>query len=763
MNFMRGYPDEVYAMRADGRAPLDEGAAGFDVRAVIGLLWRARVAMVVGTMVGLLFALSYVATLEPTYTATAKVLFAPDYRRILDDKNLVEPASDALQNQIEILRSNHLMSRVVERAELTKLPQFNPAIRPAIGWGNTASAGPPKNTMAGFSGSLFSWLGLSSKNPEAAAAGAKAAREASTLAARRVLSDMVRLDPVPNSRVIAISASTRKPSLSVTVVNAVAQEYITAQLDAKLDATRRAGRWLTARVSELKDDVARAEANASSYRARLAGAGGDSVSQIEAELAVLKSSIAAASAERSGAQVRYKTVRDAIDAPNRVEAASDLEKSDVIAGARRRAQENAVERASRAAMVAPGHTMLAQMDARAAAVRDEIAAEEERIARGLYNDLLVRTAHENRLRSEARKLEEKLGEQDQSEARLREYERDAEASRLIYETFLSRLKETTQEETLHEADAVIISEAEPPHSADSASGRRIATFGALMGLIGGFGFAMVVERLNNTFRALEDVEDTTGLTVLGTIPLMEQSDEYATLMDYVLARPNSALAEAVRSLRTSLLFSHIDKPPQVVMFTSSVPGEGKSTTSLLLAVTSAQMGKSTVIVDCDLRRPTLSGLLGEAAQAHGGLRSVLDGSLPLQEACLIDPETSLTILPTRAEPGAVINAADALASERFKALLAELRERFELVILDAPPTLSVTDARLVTQHADASFYCIKWDSTPRETVLEGLRELSIVRPNLAGAVVTMVDMNRAKRDGMFGDYRAHHDNPYTAD
>ena len=128
--------------------------------------------------------------------------------------------------------------------------------------------------------------------------------------------------------------------------------------------------------------------------------------------------------------------------------------------------------------------------------------------------------------------------------------------------------------------------------------------------------------------------------------------------------------------------------------------------------------------------------------------------------CVLLLYVILTILPTRVEAGAVINAADALASARFGALLKRLRERYELVVLDAPPTLSVTDARLVAQRADATFYCIKWDDTPRETVMEGLREFAIVRPNIAGVVMTMVDLARAKADGALGDYRAATADPY---
>ncbi|MEO1105820.1 MAG: hypothetical protein AAFW98_19165, partial [Pseudomonadota bacterium] len=373
----------------------------------------------------------------------------------------------------------------------------------------------------------------------------------------------------------------------------------------------------------LKDEVGAAEARVSRYRANLAEAGDASTDQLRAELEALNAGIVQVATERAGAEIRYRNIRAAIDDPRGETSSTALQKSIAIAKAREREQELAADRAGLAALVAPGNERLVQMDARLAAVRAEVAAEEQRIALTLYNELAVKAEEERRLREKAQVLQASLSAQDQAEADLREYEREAAASRIIHDTFLARLKETTQQEKLHEADAVVISAAEMPRGADSASSKRLAALGMVMGLMGGLAFAVVVDRLNNTFRALEDVEETTGLTVLGTIPLLDNPEEHGGIMAYVLSRPNSALAESIRSLRTSLLFSHIDQPPQVVMFTSSVPGEGKSTTSLLLALTSAQMGKSTIIVDCDLRRPTLSGLLGSAGGARGGLRAVL--------------------------------------------------------------------------------------------------------------------------------------------
>jgi len=640
---------------------------------------------------------------------------------------------------------------VGERARLGEHPHFNPALRSVAGWRDGIA--PAAGWLVSLPGEAFAALARLAPPPGARDDGTK------LRTARRILADSITLRPVPDSRVIAISATTGEPALSARVVNAVAREYVTAQLDAKLAAAREATTWLTARVAELEEEVASAEAAVSSARARLAQDSGGSRDQIEAELHALETAIAAAATERATAETRYRALREAMENPAGAAASAALDRSDVIAGARTRAREIAMDRAALAALVPPGHERLERLDAQVAAVNAEIGEEAERIALRLYSEVTFAAAHEERLRRAADALEARLTEQSAARAELRRAGREADASRLIFQSVLARLKETTQQEKLSQPDAVIISPAEPPGRADSAPGERLAALGAVIGAMAGLAFALVVDGLSKSFRALEDVEETTGLAVVGTTPFLHDAERYGGVLQYVLDRPSSALAEAVRSLRTSLFFSAAERPPQVVMFTSSVPAEGKSTTSLLLAVTSAQTGRSTIIVDCDMRRPALGGILGAAGSERGGLRGVLDGRLTPAQACLTDPDTGLTILPTLKEPGAAKNAADTLASGEFGALLERLRRHFECIILDAPPTLSVTDARLVAQRADAAVYCIQWDATPRETVMEGLRLLSLVRCNVVGTIVTMVDTARAAREGGAGGYNAAAD-PY---
>lgn len=250
--------------------------------------------------------------------------------------------------------------------------------------------------------------------------------------------------------------------------------------------------------------------------------------------------------------------------------------------------------------------------------------------------------------------------------------------------------------------------------------------------------------------------------MLGVLPTLGANMRRKDIVKHFREKPNSPLAEAVRNLRTSILFSNIDRPPKVVMLTSSVPEEGKSTSALLLAMTSRQMGKSTIIVDCDLRRPALGHLM-DAAGDHAELISVLEGEADVNAAMFEDPDTGLNVLMTRgARRSGNINAADVLSSRKFEQLIKSLSERYDLVILDTPPTLVVTDARVVAQLADTVVYAVRWDKTPRGAVLEGLKDMRAVEAPIAGVLMTMVNEKKASRhayDG-YSYYKGHYKQYY---
>ncbi len=705
MKITSGYPPESYPI-----SPIEDDYAGenvaINVRKILTLLWRGRWIMSIGAALGLVIAATYVASLKPTYTATATVLFSPEEKNIVNIQDVLESSrSDGLRNQIEILKSTGLLSRVVEELNLQNTSGFNPSMNREMGMiDNIKSIFRVSNLVPW---TFLANIGVVSLPEETGAMNESEMERRNIAIARNILMGSVSYVPIPDSRVIQIRVTTGSPSQSSRIANEVSKQYITARLDAKLAATREATRWLNERVEELRAELEAAEEAVTAASSEITDRVGQSSAVLRQQLSALSEGYASSSARRSIAQIRYQRALNALKDTNRIAALAEFQNSDMVTRYRTEELELLSERATLENLVPEGHERLNAIDARITNARANMRSEAERVVGALESEVAIALSEESEFEAKVRALETRIQEQEASEIELRQLEREAEASRLIYENFLGRLKETTQQEKLEEADAVVLSPAEPPAWADSASKKRTLVLGGFVGALGGLGLVVLLDRLNRTFRGYDELQDATGLPMLGAVPSVGRGVERSDVINYVLDKPTSHLAEAIRNMRTSILFSKIDDPPKVVMFTSTVPEEAKSTTSLLLAVTSAQMGRSAIIVDCDLRRPSLHTGLQNEHEDMIGLRDVLEGTVTLQDACYQDEDTGLFVLTSHSEASMATNAADILASERFASIVRSLRERFDLVILDAPPILSVTDARIISPHADAVLYCVR--------------------------------------------------------
>ena len=528
---------------------------------------------------------------------------------------------------------------------------------------------------------------------------------------------------------------------------------------AKAQATRSGIDWLTIRVEEARQQVQAAEEAVETLRARLSETAGQSLEITEQQLAALNASQPSARGRTAEVEGRYLSVTTALKNDADMGAITEFRDSAVIRDYRD--QENAL--LSRLGSMSREHPERRQVEAQLGEVRAKVRAEAESIAAAVRIDLDAARGQEASLANSVRELETKALAQSREQVQLRQLEREAEASRLIYQTMLNRLKETSEQVELQEANARVLSRADVPLAPESSRKKLIIAMASSLGALAGVGLVFLLDQLNDRFRAPRQIEALTGLPVLATIPSIGSRRHRGDVIRRLREKPNSSLAEAVRNLRTSLWFSNVDAPPRVVMFTSSVPREGKSTTSMLTALTTRQMGKSAIIVDCDLRQPTAGQTLS-AEQEHPGLLAVLEGAATIDEAVFVDPDTGLHVLVFQpGEQTTKVNAADVLASVRFRDLIRALSDRYDLVVLDTPPVLVVTDARILCSIADAVVYAVRWDSTPRGAVLEGLKELRSVKAAIAGIALTMVNEAKASKYSVDGYvyYRGKYRNYYA--
>jgi len=763
LNYTPSQPDRIDRRPTARESPISAPAAqpggepvSIDLRHIFLTVWRVKWVIVISTLIAAILGVLTVSQVGPVYSAAAKVMFGSQRSTVTNMQNvLVDQTFDntTLQDQMEILRSTVLTERVIDELKLDQNPRFNPSLRVAVPslvdrLRGVVSLPPEINDFFDTAG--IGAAPLPAPDPEELERRIRLAVIGNVLA-------RLRLVPVGQSRVIAITYVSDSPTLAAAIANSYANQYIVDQLEAKLELTSAATTWLTARVEEMRVRVRETADAVEAARLELNGDSGQSLEVTQQQLQALNASLSTITGERSRLESLHERLNTAIDQNMDLGTISEFRSSGVIAGYRMQETDISSKRINLESSVSPTHPSLKRLDLQLSEVRRNIVEEAGRIVSAAYLDLLAARSQEVALISEVRELEQQAFRETGNEAEIRQLEREADAASSLYNSFLTRLQETTAQQDLQEADARLLSPAEVPLYPLSVAKRRTLAVFILLGLVAGTALAFLLDRLNNTFRSPAQLEEMMGQPLLGVLPSLGARMRRKQVIRYMREKPGSSMVEEVRNLRTSILFSNIDNPPQVVMFTSSVPREGKSTTSMLVAMTSCQMGKSTIIVDCDLRLPALAGLLEGDDRAHG-LMSVLEGTSTIEEAVEKDPTTGLHMLTTAEKTGG-LNAADILSSRRFGKLVEDLSKKYDLVILDTPPSLVVADARIISRVADAVVYCVRYDSTPRNIVADGLKELRLMNAPLVGVVMTLVNESRASNYSYAG--HSYHKGRYS--
>jgi capsular exopolysaccharide synthesis family protein len=346
-------------------------------------------------------------------------------------------------------------------------------------------------------------------------------------------------------------------------------------------------------------------------------------------------------------------------------------------------------------------------------------------------------------------ITESIDDQTEELVELEQLKREAEASRLIYEFFLGRLKEISVQQGLQQAESRVLSYAVRPNQASAPRIPIILAMSLILGTLIGSAIVLFREMSQNTFRVADELEAKTGYTVLGQIPTVPSRNR-GMLLQYLRDKPNSAAAEAIRHLRTSLLLANLDNPPKVIMSTSSVPGEGKTTQSIALALNLAGMGKKVLLVEGDVRRRVMSEYFDIPEKPS--FLSVMLGEAKLDDALTHLSDMKFDLLLGE---NAKVNAADVFSSDRFGTFLKTLRDQYDYVIIDTPPVLAVSDARIIGGWVDATIYTVRWDSTTHRQVLDGLAALDQVNVKISGLVLGQVSERGMKRYGYGDSYGAY--------
>jgi capsular exopolysaccharide synthesis family protein len=684
-----------------------------DLMELFRALWRGKWVIALSAFVAVLLGGYYAfGVAEPQYQATAQLTLEVRSGQVVDLQGVMTGVSTeqaALNTEIEIIKSRRILGKLVDALDLTQDPEFNGALAPPSALARV------KGAVAGL---LASPQDARDTSDEADAVG-KSPRDAAIDALRGKLSASVQRD----TYVFNISATTGDAEKSARILNTLADLYLQEQIAVKFEATEQAVAWLSQRVTELEADLREKEDVLKTARAETELISPEALEGLNLQaktlrerLGEMRAGLDAARAERD----RLTALREAGDRAAIVEGTED-------ATLRRLLQS------------------LREGEADAAEMFDQRL--EALIGRAVdaYDRQLSQV---NALAESYRTLQERIERQSADLVRIEQMTREVETTRTLYETFLTRLKETTVQRGLQQADSRVLSDAIPGRKVAPRTSLILA-LSMVLGLMAGAAIVLVRQFLHDTFRTTEDVEAATGLSVLGQIPKMPIKAR-TDLIGYLKDKPTSAPAEAIRNLRTSLLLSDIDHPPQIIMSTSALPGEGKTTQAIALAQNLARLDKSVLLIEGDIRRRTFTEYFRDVPE--GGILTALSGEVPLNEVVFHDERLGADILMGEKSRA---NAADLFSSDKFRAFLSRAREAYDFIIIDTPPVLVVPDARVIGQHADAILFSVAWDKTQRAQVTAALREFESANLRITGIALSQIDPKGMRRYGYGGKYGAY--------
>jgi capsular exopolysaccharide synthesis family protein len=715
----------VPARQTQLRSPVFDMVAATSETVSLGAYWeilrKRRATILAATVITTGLVALVVFRMRPIYQATARMEVQAETPQLQTLNNLNQPSAtdDAfLQTQVDLLQNNNLAWETAEQLKLATLPEFQ---RPTT---------------------------ISSLQPTPASTEAQAA-------VIRALKGRLKVNLLPNSRLIEVSFESTDPKLAASIANTLVSNYVELSFRSKYDATRHATSWMEQQLDELKEKVEKSQQDLVDYeRVNSIAEVGDKQNIVQERLSDLSKDLTGAETDRANKESIYDSIQSNIADAALVTNDPLLQQLDS------KYAELKTEYAASTSQYGPGFYKVKELSNQLSEVESLMDRERKHVAERIGSDYRTALRREKLLSQEVTRQKAEVEKLNQLLIQYNLLKGEFETNQELYRDLLKRLKDATISESLRATTVRLADEALVPTAPIRPNRKADVATGLIVGLILGVTLAFIQNSLDRSIKTAQDLERIVALPTLAMIPQAAKSRRRygrlfprgpsngtgdATVATMVLNQPSSEIAESFRILRTSILLSTAPRPPQMLLVTSSNPREGKTSTSVNLALALAQRGSRVLLVDADLRNPGVSRVLGLNGNGAKGLSSYLTGAHDFDSA--IHPHETLPnmwVLPSGPIPP---NPAELLSSPTMEGLVRDLRGRFDHIVIDSPPLLLVTDATLLSAWVDGVVLVVESGVASRGGVKWARRILDQAGARVLGVALNKLDQ---KVDGFYG-------------
>lgn len=707
----------------------DAGDDEIDLLQLVLPIWHRKWSILSLVVVVMMLAALITMNMTPIYRATTSLMIDPGASRTSDLEalsGLPGVGNEYLRTQFELLKERELAERVVKALNLTEHPEFDPRQREESKFNPRA---------------MVKLLLPGDVDPVVPDEDAIFDSVVSALMGR------TEITPVTNTSLVKINMEMADPALAAEAANALADAYITSQLEARLATSMTVTNWMNDQLAAQREKLQIAEQNLQAYREQENLVDVQGIVTISAdELSQMGTRLVDARRARAEAESLYRQVAALKNSGWKRQAEVPAVLSNPLVQQFRTKQAQAQAKVDELSGVfGPLHPEMVAAQAELRAAEVDLQAQVEQVVASIEQQYLLSLANERSLQTSFDENRDVIQQISSKEFELRKLEREVETNQQLYDTFMTRLNEISSTQDFEAINARVIGKAIVPKAPVKPRKALIIVIAGLAAFILAAGLTLLLNRLNNGFKSVRDVEGSLNQPMLGMVPLVKKKNtNVARLYD----GEDKSFSETIRTLRTSIVLSALEHPRRVLLMTSSVPGEGKSTVGSNLAASLVQFGK-VLVIDADLRRPTLHKNFALPV-GTAGLANYLAETAALDEC--IRPVDNVDLMPAGAVPP---NPQELLMSPRLGELMSVLRERYDYIIVDSPPCMAVSDAIILSGLVDSVVYVVKANATPIPVAQRGVGQLLQKNAAILGVVLNQVDVKKAQRYGE--NYEGYYD------